>query len=118
MPIYEYDCPACGRFEQIQKVSDPVLKSCPQCAEKGKKSAVQRAVSTAAFHLKGSGWYKTDYAASSANGSVKKSGGTASPTSSDSSSDSATTKTDKAESKASTDTTPKGGCGSGACGCH
>lgn len=117
MPIYEYDCPACGRFEQIQKVSDPVLKSCPQCAEKGKESAVQRAVSTAAFHLKGSGWYKTDYAASSANGSAKK-GGAASPTSSDSSSDSATTKTEKSESKASTDTTPKGGCGSGACGCH
>ena len=61
MPIYEYDCPVCGRFEQIQKATDKALKACPMCAEKGKKSAIERVVSAAAFHLKGSGWYATDF---------------------------------------------------------
>jgi putative FmdB family regulatory protein len=32
MPIYEYQCQACGhRLETIQKVSDPLLSDCPQC---------------------------------------------------------------------------------------
>lgn len=64
MPIYEYDCPECGRVEAIQKISDKPLRECPQCLENGKHSQVTKVVSPAAFHLKGSGWYKTDYAAS------------------------------------------------------
>ena len=73
MPIYEYDCPDCGRFEYIQTSSEKPLTTCPNCKEKGKKNKVQRAVSAAAFHLKGSGWYKTDYASkgSSDTGSSK-----------------------------------------------
>ena len=69
MPIYEYDCPTCGRFEVIQKFSDKALKACPHCKEKGKESSVTKALSASAFHLKGSGWYKTDYASGSASGS-------------------------------------------------
>ena len=71
MPIYEYDCPECGRFEVIQKISDKALKTCPQCAERGEKIKIERAVSAAAFHLKGSGWYKTDYASSGTAGTGK-----------------------------------------------
>jgi putative FmdB family regulatory protein len=73
MPIYEYDCPVCGRFEVIQKVEERPLRLCPTCAGKGSRHRVFRAVSAAAFHLKGSGWYKTDYAGKSSgtNGSSK-----------------------------------------------
>jgi putative FmdB family regulatory protein len=62
MPIYEYKCPSCGRFEVMQKVSDEPLKECPSCVKAGKHQAVSRLISLSAFHLKGSGWYKTDYA--------------------------------------------------------
>ena len=102
MPIYEYECSECGRFEVIQKFSDKALKECPTCKEKGRKSAVSKAVSASAFHLKGSGWYKTDYSS----GSSSKSSTSASKSSSESSS-----------SGSATDTTPKKACGTG-CGCH
>jgi len=75
MPIYEYECPNCGRFEIIQKIGEKSLLSCPACIAKGKKTKVTRAISAAAFHLKGSGWYKTDYAAK--NGASNENGNTA-----------------------------------------
>lgn len=116
MPIYEYDCPVCGRFEVIQKFSDDTLKQCPNCAEKGEKQVVTRAVSAAAFHLKGGGWYKTDYASSGSSSSSSSSSSSKS-----SSSESTTTKTAEASSTTSTPDKPAkkggGGCGSG-CGCH
>ena len=58
MPIYEYECQKCGKvFETIQKFSDPRLTEC-LCEEKG---PVTKLISAAAFHLKGSGWYVTDF---------------------------------------------------------
>ena len=73
MPIYEYDCPECGRFEVLQKISEAPLKHCPLCSGKGKKHKVSKAISAAAFHLKGTGWYKTDYASGGGgNGSSKE----------------------------------------------
>ena len=58
MPIYEYECRKCGKvFETIQKFSDPRLTEC-LCEEKG---PVTKLISAAAFHLKGSGWYVTDF---------------------------------------------------------
>lgn len=58
MPIYEYVCANCARrTEVIQGMNDRPPKSCPHCGGKLKKAA-----SAPAFHLKGSGWYKTDYA--------------------------------------------------------
>lgn len=109
MPIYEYECPDCGRFEVIQKFSDKPLKQCPNCKEKGKNNSVHKAVSASAFHLKGSGWYKTDYTS----GSTSSGGGKSKPSKSDSSgtSDSSTS------SDSSGTTTPKKACGTG-CGCH
>ncbi|EKE01281.1 MAG: hypothetical protein ACD_21C00173G0001 [uncultured bacterium] len=58
MPIYEYKCKKCGHeFEQLQKVTDKLLQTCPEC---GKKSLV-KLVSNTSFQLKGTGWYVTDF---------------------------------------------------------
>lgn len=58
MPIYEYECNACGHcLEVIQKFSDAPLAECPACG----KSALHKLLSAPSFHLKGSGWYQTDF---------------------------------------------------------
>lgn len=58
MPIYEYACKSCG-FEKdvLQKLSDPVLTTCPACEQ---ESFVKK-ISAAGFRLKGGGWYETDF---------------------------------------------------------
>ncbi len=63
MPLYEYDCPTCGRFERIQKFADAPLSTCPTCG-----SDVQKLLSAPAFQFKGTGWYITDYARKSGAG--------------------------------------------------
>ena len=63
MPIYEYACKKCGEFEVTQRITEDPLKKCPRCGRK-----VTKLISHSAFHLKGSGWYATDY---SKNGSGK-----------------------------------------------
>ncbi len=65
MPIYEYECPKCGLFEVVQKASARALKCKPDCDDKNCPKQAKRLISAAAFHLKGSGWYKTDYASKS-----------------------------------------------------
>jgi putative FmdB family regulatory protein len=71
MPLYEYQCGACGhRFEIIQKFSDPPLETCPRCS-----GPVQKLQSAPAFHLKGTGWYVTDYAKKEAPADTKSDGG-------------------------------------------
>lgn len=58
MPIYEYQCQACGhRFDALQKVSESPLSDCPECA----KPALKKLISAPNFRLKGSGWYETDF---------------------------------------------------------
>ncbi len=58
MPLYEYECDACGvRFERIQRFSDKPVKICPECG-----GAVQKLLSSPAIQFKGTGWYVTDYA--------------------------------------------------------
>jgi putative FmdB family regulatory protein len=58
MPIYEYECKACGsRQEVIQKMSDDPLIDCDAC----NKPELKKLVSAPAFRLKGSGWYETDF---------------------------------------------------------
>jgi putative FmdB family regulatory protein len=57
MPIYEYRCLDCGhQFEIMQKFSDPPAETCTSCS-----GTVQKLISRSAFHLKGNGWYVTDY---------------------------------------------------------
>ena len=59
MPLYEYECDACGRrFEVIQKFSDAPVDVCKECG----KGPVRRLLSSPAIQFKGSGWYITDYA--------------------------------------------------------
>jgi putative FmdB family regulatory protein len=58
MPIYEYQCQACSKeIEVLQKISDAPLEVCPDCGEAG----LRKKISAAAFRLKGSGWYETDF---------------------------------------------------------
>lgn len=59
MPIYEYQCDACGGvFEVLRKLSDPPLTQCRLCQAEGQ---VRKNVTAPAFRLKGSGWYETDF---------------------------------------------------------
>ena len=59
MPLYEYECDACGRrFEVIEKFSDPPPEACTACG----KGPVHRLLSSPAIQFKGTGFYITDYA--------------------------------------------------------
>lgn len=94
MPLYEYECDACGaRFELIRKFSDPPLETCRACGAAG----IRKLLSSPAVQFKGTGWYVTDYA--------KKSGsapaGKAADTKAEAKSDSAST-----SSSSSSDSTP------------
>jgi len=71
MPIYEYQCQKCGTIEEaLQKFSDKPLTQCRHCTGK-----LHKLVSRSSFHLKGTGWYVTDYKnqpEDTASGSEKK----------------------------------------------
>jgi putative FmdB family regulatory protein len=57
MPIYEYECLKCGdEFDAIQSFSDKPLEKCSKCG-----GSLRKKISECSFHLKGSGWYVTDY---------------------------------------------------------
>jgi len=65
MPFYEYQCKKCDhRLEVLQKISDEPLVYCPECSE----ASLKKLISAAAFRLKGTGWYETDFK----NGDKKK----------------------------------------------
>ena len=71
MPIYEYECLKCHQTtEALQKFSDPPLSSCPHC-----KGKLKKLMSLNSFHLKGSGWYVTDYAGKKPSSQGDKSSG-------------------------------------------
>jgi len=114
MPLYEYECSACGhQYEVIRKFSDPPEQACPKCG-----GAVHKLQSAPAFKFKGNGWYVTDYAKSgktegksdtkesgkkeskAEGGSSKKDSGASTTTSESTSASSGTTQT-KASSKSS-----------------
>jgi len=93
MPIYEYECRACGhRKEAIQKMSDDPLVDCPAC----NKPELKKLISAAAFRLKGGGWYETDFKGDNKKNVTKNESATKS-------------------SESTTKAKPAGGCGSG---CH
>lgn len=90
MPIYEYECTKCGKIEEaLQKFSDKPLTKCKYCSGK-----LTKLVSHSSFHLKGSGWYVTDYAAKDRDSKRP-------------SHDSKTSKTDEAKSSDSGSASPK-----------
>ncbi|MFZ5451300.1 MAG: FmdB family zinc ribbon protein [Thermodesulfobacteriota bacterium] len=68
MPIYEYQCAACGQVtEKWQKFSEAPLTVCPHCG-----GSLEKLISSCAFHLKGGGWYVSDYGGKNpANGAVE-----------------------------------------------
>ena len=71
MPLYEYECDACGhRFEKIQKFSDPLEDKCPKCG-----GHVHKLISSPAIQFKGSGFYITDYPKGDKGSAPKSDGG-------------------------------------------
>lgn len=96
MPIYEYQCSACGHnLEAFQKMSEEPLTECPACH----KSALQKLISSAGFQLKGTGWYVTDFRNKGKSDSTDSKSKT---TSTPSSSESSKSKDDKGSSSSST----------------
>lgn len=69
MPLYEYDCPKCGRFEVLQRMSDAPLEK-HDCGKR-----VKKVMSAGSFSFKGSGFYITDYKKSAAPACEKPKGG-------------------------------------------
>jgi putative FmdB family regulatory protein len=107
MPIYAYRCAECGQAKDVlQKLSDPVLTTCPFCGAE----AFAKQLTAAGFQLKGSGWYATDFKGGAA---------AAKPAAGDDAKPAATgdAKPAAAESKASATSAPAAGCG-GSCACH
>lgn len=112
MPIYAYRCESCGHAKDVlQKVSDPVLTTCPSCgAESFKKQ-----LTAAGFQLKGSGWYVTDFRGGSAGASASAaaSGAAASGAKEASSAP----ESSSASSSSDGGSAAPAGCG-GSCACH
>ncbi|MDX9844056.1 MAG: zinc ribbon domain-containing protein [Aquabacterium sp.] len=104
MPIYAYQCTSCGHAKDVlQKISDPVLTTCPACGAE----SFQKQITAAGFQLKGSGWYVTDFRGGSGGTSAPATGATAAA---------AAPAAAEASSSSGSDTggTP---CG-GSCACH
>ncbi len=75
MPIYEYRCQNEGhQFEVFQKLSEEPLKACQRC-----QGPVEKLVSASSFHLKGGGWYVTDYKSSGSSASESSTSGAEKP---------------------------------------
>ena len=125
MPIYAYRCTSCG-FEKdhLQKLSDPVLTTCPECGA----ASYAKQVTAAGFQLKGTGWYATDFkggskpAAAKPDDAAKPAAESASESKPASKPDSKTESTSDAKPAAKTETksetkaapaTPAGGTGGG-----
>ncbi len=99
LPLYEYQCAKCGRFELIKKFSDPAVTICPTCGRD-----ITKLASAPAFHLKGTGWYVTDYAKKS--GVSDGSDGSASSSSASSSKDSSSKDSSSKDSSSSSKDSP------------
>ncbi|WP_020589197.1 FmdB family zinc ribbon protein [Desulfobacter curvatus] len=68
MPVYEYQCSGCGHIEEVfQKISESPLEVCPRC-----NGSLKKIISQSTFHLKGSGWYVTDYGGAKAGSKPKE----------------------------------------------
>jgi putative FmdB family regulatory protein len=96
VPIYEYRCSACGfQKEYLQKVSDPLLSVCPECS----KETFGKMLTAAGFHLKGGGWYATDFKNSGAKPAAKQDKSQSKQDKSDTKQDKPEIKQDKPETK-------------------
>jgi putative FmdB family regulatory protein len=113
MPIYAYRCEACGHAKDVlQKMSDPVLTTCPACgAESFKKQ-----VTAAGFQLKGSGWYATDFKGGSGGTSAPAAGTAAAATAAPAAASDSGSSSGGGDS-GSSGPSASGGC-AGSCACH
>jgi putative FmdB family regulatory protein len=104
VPIYAYRCADCGHTKDVlQKLSDPVLSTCPACG----KDSFAKQLTAAGFQLKGSGWYATDFRGGKAAGTATAAAGEAAPA-----------KAEASTTSASSDSgTAAGSCGT-SCACH
>jgi len=103
MPIYAYQCTSCGHAKDVlQKISDPVLTTCPACGAE----SFQKQITAAGFQLKGSGWYVTDFRGGS--------GGTSAPATGATAAAAAPAAAETSSASSDTGGTP---CG-GSCACH
>ncbi|MDT8448513.1 MAG: zinc ribbon domain-containing protein [bacterium] len=74
MPLYEYDCSACGKPQElIRRFSEADNKTCPECGAEG----LERRTSKTAFQLKGGGWYADGYSSEAPSCDTAKAGGCA-----------------------------------------
>ncbi len=112
MPIYAYRCNTCGHAKDVlQKMSDPLLTSCPACGAE----TFTKQVTAAGFQLKGSGWYVTDFKGGS--------GGTSAPATTAGAATATSTAAAPATAAPASDTSSTGGtsaaggCGT-SCACH
>ncbi len=115
MPIYAYRCASCGHSRDVlQKMSDPVLTTCPVCGAE----QFQKQVTAAGFQLKGSGWYATDFKGGSAPATAVapatsgEGGGSAAPAAP------AATPAPSSDSGTSASASSSGSHGGGSCACH
>ncbi len=117
LPLYEYQCEKCGRFELIRKFSDEPVTTCPTCGRE-----VRKLFSAPAIQFKGTGWYVTDYArkssgddgaSSSKDGSKEGSKDGSKDGSKEGSKDSSKDSSSKDASSTPATTTSKGGSASG-----
>jgi len=114
MPIYAYRCDACGHAKDVlQKISDPVLTTCPSCGAE----AFKKQVTAAGFQLKGSGWYATDFKGGGTSAPAAGAAGAASAGSAPAEPSSSSSSSDAGGSGASASAAPAAGCGGG-CACH
>ncbi len=103
MPIYEYECEACGnRFELIQRLSDEPVVICPRCGE----PKVHKLMSSPAIQFKGSGFYINDYAKKGSGEPSKSAGAAESKTDDKSGSDKKSEKAAPAASSTGSSSTP------------
>lgn len=109
MPIYAYRCESCGHAKDVlQKMSDPVLSTCPACgAESFKKQ-----LTAAGFQLKGSGWYVTDFRGGSSGAAPEAKDKAASGNSADSASPAAAAPASTPVAAPASSTTPSSSGGS------
>lgn len=107
MPIYAYRCESCGHAKDVlQKVSDPVLTTCPSCGGE----SFRKQLTAAGFQLKGSGWYVTDFRGGSSGAAAPATPAAAKDESSAASSSTASSSSEGASSAPAA-------CG-GPCACH
>jgi putative FmdB family regulatory protein len=102
VPLYEYECDACGRrFELIRKFSDPAVEACAVCG----KGPVRRLLSSPAIQFKGSGWYITDYSQKGKSGKSDSSTGDKPPDAKSDAKPDDTAKSEKTAKPAASSTT-------------